>query len=138
MRNYRDLRVWAKAHELTLAIYKESRVLPREEMFGLTSQMRRASLSIGANLAEGCGRRSEREMARFVQIAMGSAAELSYHLLVARDLCLIEVGKCGRLESAVNEVSRMLSVLSQRLKEHDIKGSQGPRAKGQELRAVSP
>ena len=82
MRNYRDLLVWEKAHSLTLCIYRETQTFPKEERFGLTSQIRRAASSIGANLAEGCGRRSDGEMARFVQIAMGSAAELSYHLLV--------------------------------------------------------
>jgi four helix bundle protein len=94
-------------------------------MFGLISQMRRASVSIGANLAEGCGRRSEGEMARFIQIAMGSAAELSYHLLVARDLGLIERRKSEALENSVGEVSRMLSALAQRIRQHN---NCGPRA----------
>jgi len=84
MRNYEDLQVWQKAHNLTLEIYKSTRCFPMEERFGLTSQIRRSCSSIGANLAEGCGRRSDGEMARFVQIAMGSGAELSYHLRLAR------------------------------------------------------
>jgi four helix bundle protein len=79
MRNYKDLRVWDEAHRLTLSVYKATQLFPKEERFGLTSQIRRASASIAANLAEGCGRRSDGEMARFVQIAMGSGAELSYH-----------------------------------------------------------
>ena len=86
MRNYRDLQVWEKAHKLTLAIYRGTHDFPKEERFGLTSQIRRSSASIAANLAEGCGRRSDGEMARFIQISMGSGAELSYHLLLARDL----------------------------------------------------
>src|SRR6266496_31998 len=86
MRNYKDLQVWAKAHSLTLEIYRTTQVFPSDERFGLTSQIRRSCASIPANLAEGCGRRSDGEMARFVQIAMGSGAELSYHLLLARDL----------------------------------------------------
>jgi len=90
MRNYKDLVVWEKAHLLTLAVYKNTRPFPNEERFGLTSQMRRASASIAANLAEGCGRRSDGDMGRFIQIAMGSGAELSYHLLLARDLGLLE------------------------------------------------
>jgi four helix bundle protein len=89
MRNYEDLQVWQKAHSLTLAIYKVTHGFPNEEKFGLTSQIRRSCASIGANLAEGCGRRSDGEMGRFVQIAMGSDAELSYHLLLARDLGLV-------------------------------------------------
>jgi four helix bundle protein len=86
MRNCRDLRVWGEAHKLTLAVYKATQAFPKEGRFGLTSQLWRASASIPANLAEGCGRRSDGEMARFVQMAMGSGAELSYHLLPARDL----------------------------------------------------
>jgi four helix bundle protein len=71
MRNYRDLQVWSKAHNLTLELYRLSRAFPREEIYGITGQMRRAAVSIGANLAEGCGRRTSAELARFVRIAMG-------------------------------------------------------------------
>jgi four helix bundle protein len=85
MRNYKDLVVWEKAHLLTLAVYKNTKAFPSEERFGLTSQMRRASASIAASLAEGCGRRSDGEMGRFIQIAMGSDTELCYHFLLARD-----------------------------------------------------
>jgi four helix bundle protein len=86
MRNYRDLQVWSKAHHLTLELYRMSRQFPREEIYGITSQLRRAAVSIGANLAEGCGRRTSNELARFVRVAMGSASELDYHLLLCRDL----------------------------------------------------
>jgi len=116
MRDYRDLQVWGKAHQLTLAVYKSTRGFPSEERFGLTSQTRRSSASIAANLAEGCGRRSDGAMARFVQIAMGSGAELSYHLLLARDLGLLKDSEYMKLNSNVNEVMRMLSGLSQRLR----------------------
>lgn len=116
MRNYEDLHVWQKAHVLTLAIYKATRNFPNEERFGLTSQIRRSCASIGANLAEGCGRRSDGEMARFVHIAMGSGAELSYHLRLARDLELLSAASSERLRSDLNEVMRMLSALSQKLK----------------------
>jgi four helix bundle protein len=81
VRNYRDLKVWEKAHQFTLAVYKETRSFPHGERFGLTSQVRRSCSSVPANLAEGCGRRSDGEMARFIQISMGSGAEHSYHLL---------------------------------------------------------
>jgi len=116
MRNYEDLLVWQKAHVLTLAIYKVTRCFPSEEKFGLTSQIRRSCASIGANLAEGCGRRSEGEMARFVHIAMGSGAELSYHLRLARDLELLSKSSAEQLRSDLNEVMRMLSSFSQKLK----------------------
>jgi four helix bundle protein len=116
MRNYEDLQVWQKAHVLTLAIYKATQCFPNEERFGLTSQIRRSCASIGANLAEGCGRRSDGEMARFVHIAMGSGAELSYHLRLARDLDLLSNAVSEHLRSDLNEVMRMLSSLSQKLK----------------------
>src|SRR5436190_22292131 len=86
MKDFRSLIVWQKAHEHTLAIYKATARSPKEEMYGLTSQMRRCSSSIGANIAEGCGRRGNAELHRFLQIASGSASELDYHLLLARDL----------------------------------------------------
>jgi len=116
VRNYEDLQVWRKAHDLTLEIYKNTRCFPSDERFGLTSQIRRSCSSIGANLAESCGRRSDREMARFVQIAMGSGAELSYHLRLARDLDLLSTASFDQLRSDLNEVMRMLSSLSQKLK----------------------
>ncbi len=116
MRNYRDLLVWEKAHKLTLAIYEETNAFPKEERFGLTSQVRRASSSIPANLAEGCGRRSDGEMGRFVQIAMGSGAELSYHLLLCRDLGILGTAEFARLSSDLEEVMKMLSALCGRVK----------------------
>jgi len=116
VRNYRDLVVWQKAHNLTLEVYRGTKLFPSEERFGLTSQLRRASSSIAANLAEGCGRRSDGEMARFIQIAMGSGAELSYHLLLAKDLELLQQAQFERLASQADEVMRMLSALSGRLK----------------------
>ena len=116
MRDYKDLMVWEKAHKLTLAIYQETSTFPKEERFGLTSQIRRASSSIPANLAEGCGRRSDGEMGRFVQIAMGSGAELSYHLLLCRDLGILGTAEFSRLSSDLEEVMRMLSALSGRVK----------------------
>jgi len=80
MQNFHNLHVWQKSHQLTLEIYSRSKMFPREEVYGLTSQMRRASSSIGMNIAEGCCRRGSAEMARFLQIAMGSAGELEYQL----------------------------------------------------------
>ena len=89
MKDFRELKVWRKAHELTLAVYQITASFPREELYGLTAQLRRASSSIAANLAEGCGRNGDAELARFCSMAMGSASELEYHLLLARDLKLI-------------------------------------------------
>jgi four helix bundle protein len=116
MRNYKDLHVWERAHTLALAVCKDTKCFPVEERFGLTSQIRRSCSSIPVNLAEGCGRRSDGEMARFVQIAMGSGAELSYHLLLSRDLGLLKAADYTRLDSELSAVMRMMSSLSQRLR----------------------
>jgi four helix bundle protein len=116
MRNYQDLLVWEKAHKLTLAVYKTTLLFPKEERYGLTSQIRRASASIAANLAEGCGRRSDGELARYVQIAMGSGAELSYHFLSARDLGLVVSEEYEILNADVSEIMRMLSALAGKLR----------------------
>ena len=109
MRNYRDLLVWSKAHDLTLELYRVSRGFPREEMFGVTSQLRRAAASIGANLAEGCGRRASGELARFVRIAMGSASELDYHLLLCHDLGLMKDDDFEPSATRLTEVRKMLT-----------------------------
>src|ERR1700756_3337844 len=98
MEDFKNLKVWVKAHQLTLTIYQTPRKFPRDEIYGLTSQTRRASASIGANIAEGCGRRSDPEMKRFVQIARGSASELEYHLLLSRDLELLTHDQFRELE----------------------------------------
>lgn len=115
MEDFKNLKVWSKAHELTLAIYRTTRKFPREEIYGLTSQIRRAAASVGANIAEGCGRRSDPELKRFVQIARGSASELEYHLLLARDLQLLAADEFTNLEAGVLEIQRMLASLMQRL-----------------------
>ena len=86
MRGFRELKVWEKAHRLSLAIYKASSGFPKDELYGLTSQIRRSSVSIPTNIVEGCGRNGNAELARFLHIASGSASELEYHLLLARDL----------------------------------------------------
>ena len=119
MEDFKNLRVWGKAHELTLAVYRKTRGFPREEMYGLTSQMRRASASIGANIAEGCGRRSDGEMKRFLQIARGSANEVEYHLLLAKDLQFLSSPDYQEMQSRVLEVQRMLASLVHRLMSAD-------------------
>ena len=111
MRNYRDLLTWNKAHKLTLDLYKVSRQFPKEEMYGLTAQLRRAASSIGANLAEGYGRQSNSEFARFVRISMGSASELDYHLLLARDLGFLAADVYRHASESLTEVRKMLAAL---------------------------
>ena len=109
MRNYRDLQVWKNAHDLTLELKRVSQRFPREELYGITGQRRRAAVSIGANLAEGCGRRTSSELARFVRIALGSASELDYHLLLSHDLGFMAADEFTRASSALTEVRKMLT-----------------------------
>lgn len=115
MKDFRSLDVWKKSHELTLAVYKATASFPTAELYGLTSQMRRAAASIPANIAEGCGRTGDAELTRFLRMAMGSASELEYHLLLSRDLGLIEPDAHTDLEAATVCVKRMLTGLIQRL-----------------------
>ena len=121
MQSFRSLRVWEKAHQLTLSVYGLSKAFPREETYGLTSQMRRASASIGTNIAEGCCRKGSSEMARFLQIALGSAGELEYQLLLARDLKYLPQTEYEALDGLVVEVKRMLSSLVQKVKAVQLK-----------------
>jgi four helix bundle protein len=109
MKNFRELKVWQKSHELTLSIYKVTGRFPKEEMYGLTSQLRRASSSVPANIAEGCGRKGDAELSRFMQIAMGSASEVEYHLLLAKDLGFMDGKQHLKLENETIEVKRMLA-----------------------------
>ena len=111
MRDFRQIRVWEKAHRLTLLIYKITTQFPSEERYGLNSQIRRASASIPANIAEGFGRGGNAELARFLQISMGSAYEVEYHTLLARDLGLITDAVSNDLENDIIEVKRMLAAL---------------------------
>ena len=116
MRDFRSIKAWEKSHHLTLAIYGVTKGFSRDELFGLTSQIRRACASIPANIAEGCGRSGEAELARFFQIASGSASELECHLLLAHDLHLIADTDYVRLTNEVTEVKRMLTAFIQKLR----------------------
>jgi four helix bundle protein len=115
VKDFKELRVWAAAHDLTLCVYGLTRQFPRGEAYGLTSQLRRSAASIGANIAEGCGRRSDGEMARFLQIARGSASETEYHLLLARDLGLLSQADFVKTQQKLVEVQRMLTVFVQKI-----------------------
>src|SRR3974390_3082462 len=116
VKDSRELKVWQKAHQLTLAVYRITAAFPREELYGLTSQLRRASSSIAANLAEGCGRNGDMEFARFCSMAMGSASELEYHLLLAKDLKLVKPADYQELDQRATELKRMLTALMQKLR----------------------
>jgi len=118
LQDFRKLSVWRKSHELTLAIYRATVSFPSEERFGLTSQIRRACAAISANLAEGTGRSSDKDFARFCQMAMGSAAEVEYHLLLARDLGMLDPEEHRELASSVTEVKKMLTSLIKTLRKN--------------------
>ena len=111
MKDFRDLKVWGKAHGITLETYRVTKSFPREELYGLTSQIRRCSASVAANIAQGCGRRGNGEFHRFLQIASGSASELDYQLLLARDLNLLEDGAYRSILRKLSELRRMLTAL---------------------------
>jgi four helix bundle protein len=116
LKNFRELKVWVKSHQLTLSVYRATRSFPKDELYGLTSQIRRSCSSIPANIAEGCGRGSDVDLARFLQIAMGSASELEYHLFLAYELDLFSGDVHGPLDSEVIEVKRMLTAFIQKLR----------------------
>jgi four helix bundle protein len=113
MQNFRNLDVWKYSHALTLHSYRVTGSIgfPRTELFGLVSQIRRAAASIGANIAEGCGRYGNPELARFLQISMGSASELEYHFLLAHDLHMLSDVEYKALDEETTRVKRMLSSL---------------------------
>jgi four helix bundle protein len=115
MSDYRKLQVWSKAHQLTIDIYRISIDLPKSELYGLQAQMRRASASIAANLAEGSGRSTDRDFARFVSHAIGSACELEYQLTLSQDLGYLEEPEVRLVQDQVSEVRRMMRSLRHHL-----------------------
>ena len=115
MKDFRRLQVWTKSHELALAVYHSTATFPKSEMFGLASQMRRAAASIPSNIAEGCGRDGDGDLGRFLQIASGSASELEYQLVIARDLKYVAPEDFKSISNRVDEVSRMLTSFRQRV-----------------------
>jgi four helix bundle protein len=115
MQDFRKLEVWQRSHELTLKVYELTRAFPADEKFALTSQLRRAAVSVESNLAEGSSRGSDADFKRFVQMALGSASEVECQLLLARDLKFLPEARHKELESEVQQIKRMLIRLSQKL-----------------------
>ena len=116
MQNYKDLKLWVKSHEITLKIYSITRCFPKEEIYSLTSQIRRCSSSMPANIAEGCGKNSNTDFGRFLNIALGSANETEYFLLLAKDLGYLTIDDHRLLERSINEVKAMLISLTQKVR----------------------
>ena len=116
MKDFRELQVWQKAHQLTLNLYTMTGSFPDDEKYGLVSQIKRSASSIAANIAEGCGRNGDAELARFLQIAMGSASELEYHLLLTHDLKIIDTSLYKKLADDVGEIKKMLASFIKKLR----------------------
>src|SRR5687768_13698121 len=104
MQDYRSLKVWEKAHQFTLTVYAVSKKFPKEELYSLTNQLRRASSSIPANIAEGCGRITQADFASYLNIALGSSNESEYFILLAKDLGYMPIEKFEVLTKFINEV----------------------------------
>ncbi len=116
MRDFKELKVWKKSHEIAIAAYQVTTPFPAGELYGLTNQIRRAASSVPANIAEGCGRDGKKEFARFLNIALGSANELQYHLVLSRDLGYLETLRCDEMLLKIDEVKKMLVAFVKRLK----------------------
>jgi len=115
VKDFRELKVWEKAHQMTLRSYRLTEAFPKHELFGMASQIRRCRASIPANIAEGCGRLGNHELHRFLQIACGSASELEYHLLLARDLGYISAADHLSMQKQLLEMKRMLVALTRKV-----------------------
>lgn len=118
MQDFKKLEVWRLSHVLTLNMYRCTKRLPDDERFGLISQITRAAVSIEANIAEGCGRNTRMDFARFLQQAMGSATELECHLLICKDLGMIKEVEYKQYEYRTVQIKRMLTSLIDRLRGH--------------------
>ncbi len=108
MQNYKDLKVWEKAHEFTVKVYEITKLFPKEELYSLTNQLRRAAASIPANIAEGCGKNSQLDFANFLNIASGSANEAEYYLILSKDLIYLNTESFEFLFKMINEIKAML------------------------------
>ena len=116
MQDFKKLKVWEKSHRFVLRAYGVVSEFPKDELYGITSQLRRAASSIPTNIAEGCGRGSSAELGRFLQIAMGSASETEYHLILARDLKFLKEKDFEQLTVEVVQIKKMLFALIKKIR----------------------
>ena len=116
MKNYRNLKIWQRGHVLTVMVYQKTKTYPKDEVFGLMSQMRRACVSIPGNIAEGCGREGDAELRRFLTIAMGSAFELDYYILLSCELGYLDATASRELGAEILEIRSMLATFIRRLR----------------------
>ncbi len=116
MKNYRDLIVWQKAHKNVLQIHKLTKTLPKEEQFGITSQIRRAATSVPTNIAEGCGKFTQRDFANFLQNALGSCMEVEYLSFLSFELSFLQENEFRNLNKDINDVKAMLISLIKKVR----------------------
>jgi four helix bundle protein len=116
MKDFRTLKVWEKAHALTLTIYKATEAFPKQEVYALTNQIQRAAVSVPSNIAEGCGKDSDAELKRYFLIAMGSSSELEYLLLLAHDLGYLSQDTFQSMNNELVETRKMLNAFIQKLR----------------------
>ena len=115
MRNFKNLQVWQLSHQMTLEIYRITKRFPSNERYEIVRQMKRCAHSIPANISEGCGRKSDKDFNRFLQIALGSAHELEYFILLSKDLNLIDYATYSILDENINTLKKRIYTLSQKL-----------------------
>ena len=115
MRDFKKLKIWQRSHQLALDVYKATEKFPKSEQYGLMSQMRRSAVSIPSNIAEGCGKEGQAEFARYLRIAMGSASELEYQLILSHDLRYLPGESFHTLEDEVTQLKKMLVVFTKRI-----------------------
>ncbi len=130
MRDFKKLDIWYEAHQLVLKVYKETHSFPKEEVYGLISQLRRSVVSIPNNIAEGCGRKSKKDLYNFLNISMGSSSEVEYLLLLAYDLNYLQK-EYSELNRSLMKLRKMLNVFIQQINQDIAAGSQLPSANGQ-------
>lgn len=116
MKDFRTLKVWQKSHRIVLEIYRCTGVFPSDERYGLIRQMRSASVSVAANISEGCCRKGDAELSRFLQVSMGSASELEYYCILASDLGMLSLDHRSCLSSGIMELKKMIASFLRRLK----------------------
>jgi len=115
MRDFKKLKIWQRSHQLALDVYKSTENFPKSELYGLTSQIRRSAVSIPSNIAEGCGKEGQAEFARYLRIAMGSASELEYQLILSHDLIYLSEESFRALEDEVTQLKKMLVVFVRKI-----------------------
>jgi four helix bundle protein len=123
MTSHKDLKVWQKGIELVKSIYEITQLFPSNEQFGLVSQMRRAAVSIPSNIAEGCGRNSDKELIHFLYIALGSASELETQIIISKELNFLQTEKSEQMQSLIFEIIKMTSSLIKSIRTRDEKSN---------------